>query len=47
MSGARETTLTYFIMQLSPLKPKSCAGHNFYTVQHYLIVFVRDEEEDQ
>ena len=29
---ARETTLTFFIIYLSPLKPKSYAGHNSHTV---------------
>ena len=32
MSHARETTLTVLVVQLSPLKWKSCAGHNFDTL---------------
>ena len=28
MSRTRETTHTFFVMYLSPLKPKSCAGNN-------------------
>ena len=32
MSCARETILTFFILYLSPLKLKSCAGHNSHTV---------------
>ena len=39
MSHARETTL---IMYLSPLKLKSCAGHNSHTVLDNLIIFGRD-----
>ena len=42
MLHARETTLTFFIMYLSPLKPKSCAGHNSHTVKDNLIIFGRD-----
>ena len=48
MSHARETTLTFFLMSLPPLKPKSCAGHNFHnsdTFRHILITFGRNEEE--
>ena len=47
MSRARETTLTFFIMKLPPLKPKSCALHNFDTLRHILIMLGRNEEEDQ
>ena len=48
MSHARETTLTFFfVMLLSPLKPKSYALHNFDTLRHILIMFCRNEEEDQ
>ena len=32
VSCARETTLTFFVMYLSPLKPKSFAGHHSHTV---------------
>ena len=28
MSRARETTLTFFVTYLSPLKPKACAAKN-------------------
>ena len=31
MTYARETTLTFFIMYLCPLKPKSSAGQNFHS----------------
>ena len=41
MSRARETTLTIFVMLLSLLKPKSCAGHNSQTVLDNLIIFGR------
>ena len=41
MSHARETTLTFSVMYLSPLKPESCAGHNSPTVSDNLI-FDRD-----
>ena len=48
MSHARETILTFlFVMKLAPLKPKSCAFHNFDTLRHILIMFCRNEEEDQ
>ena len=48
MSNARETTLTFFfIMELSPPKPKSCALHNFDTLRHIVIMFCRNEEEEQ
>ena len=47
MSCARETTPTVFLMKLSPLKPKSCAGHNSHNVSDNLVIFGRDEEEDQ
>ena len=43
MSYARETTLTLFIMKLSPLKPKSRALRNFDTLRHILIMFGRNE----
>ena len=46
MLRTRETTLTVFVM-LSVLKPKSCAGHNSHTVCDNLIIFGRDEEEEQ
>ena len=42
MSHARETTLTFIIINLSPLKPKSYAGHNSHTVWESLIIFDRD-----
>ena len=45
MSHARETTLTFFIMYLPPLKPNSCALHNFDTLKHILLMFGRNEEE--
>ena len=41
-SHARDTTLTFFVIYLSPLKPKSCAGHNTHTVRDDLIIFGRD-----
>ena len=48
MSSARETTLTFFFtMKLSPLKPKSCALHNFDTLRHNLIIFGRGIGNDQ
>ena len=46
MPHARETTLTFFIMKLPPLKPKACALHNFDTLRHVLIMFGRNEEEE-
>ena len=42
MSRAREMTLTFFVMLLSPLKLKSCAGHNSHTVCDNMIIFGRD-----
>ena len=42
MSFARETTLSFFVMYLSPLKPKSCAGHNSHIVSYNLIILGRD-----
>ena len=39
MSHARETTLTFFVMYVSSLKPKSCTGHNSHTVSGNLISF--------
>ena len=39
MSHARETTLTLFIMYLCPLKLKSCAAPNSYTVCDNLMIF--------
>ena len=42
MSPTRESTLTFFIMYLSPLKPKSCAGRNSHSVLDNLIIFDRD-----
>ena len=47
MPRARETTLTLFIVYLSSPKPKSCTGHNFDTLRHILILFGRNEEEEQ
>ena len=48
MSPARETTLTFFfVMWLSPLKPKSCVLHNFDTLRHILIIFGRGIGNDQ
>ena len=41
MSGARETTLTSFVLYLSPLKLKSCTGHNSHTACDNLILFGR------
>ena len=41
MLHARETTLTFFLMYLSPLKPKSCAGYNFHAVRDN-VIFDRD-----
>ena len=41
-SYAKETILTFFVMHLSPLKPKSCADHNSHTVWYNLIIFGRD-----
>ena len=38
---------SHFIMKLSPMKPKSCADHISHTVLDNLIIFGRDEEEDQ
>ena len=46
MVHARETTLTLFLW-LSPLKQKFCAGHNFNTLRHILIMFGRNKVEDQ
>ena len=34
MSRASETTLTFFIMCVCPLRLKSCAGRNFHTCEH-------------
>ena len=45
MFSAGETTLTFFIMLLSTLKPKSCAVHNFDTFRYILIMFGRNEED--
>ena len=42
MSRAREITLTFFVMYLSPLKPKSCTGHNSHTVSDEFILFDSD-----
>ena len=47
MLCAGETTLTFLIMYFSPLKPKSCAFHNFDTLRHILIMYGGNEEEDQ
>ena len=47
MSCAGQTILTIFVMQLSPLKPKSCALHNLDTLRHILIMFGRNEKKDQ
>ena len=47
MSRARETTPTFFVMYLSPLKQRSCAGHIFHTVCDNMIIFGGDSEEDQ
>ena len=41
MLCAKATTLTFFVMLLSPLKPKSCAGHNSYTVRDNWVIFGR------
>ena len=42
MLCARETTINFFLMYLSPLKPKPCAGHNAHTVSDNLIIFGRN-----
>ena len=47
MLRARETILTLFGLSLSPLKQKSCAGHNFDTLRHILIMYGRNDEMDQ
>ena len=48
MSHARDTTLTFFfVLWLSPLKPKSCALLNFDILRHILIKYGGNEEEDQ
>ena len=39
MSRRSETTLIFFVMYLSSLKSKSCAGHKSYTSQDNLIIF--------
>ena len=46
MSHARETTLAFFVMYSSPLKPKSYAGHNSNSGRDNLIMFSGNEEED-
>ena len=42
MLYARETSPIFFIMHLSPLKVKSCAGHNSHTILDDLIIFDMD-----
>ena len=42
MFHARKITLTFSVMYLSRLKPKTCAGHNSYTVAYKLIIFGND-----
>ena len=42
MSRARDTTFSFFVLYLSPLKWKSCAGHNSLAVRDNLTVFCRD-----
>ena len=42
MSGAKYITLTFFLIYLSPLEPKSCAGHNSHSILDYLKIFGRD-----
>ena len=42
MLCARETPLIFFVMYLSPLKPKSYTCHNSHTVSDNLILFDRD-----
>ena len=44
VSCAGKTSLTVFVMYLSPLKPKPCVLHNFVTLRHILIMFGRNEE---
>ena len=41
MSSAKETTIIFFVMFLSPLKPKSSTGHKSHTVSDNLILFDR------
>ena len=43
----QERQLSLSVIQLSLLKPKSCAGHNTHTVRDNLVIFGRDKEEDQ
>ena len=51
MLRAKETALTLFIMYISPLKQKlwthPCALHKFDALRHILVIFGRNEEEDQ
>ena len=47
MSYARETILTFFVMYLSLLKPKYCAGHNSHSVRDNLIIFGKDMYQDK
>ena len=42
----RDNSHCFRYIVISP-KPKSCAGHNPHTVTNNLIIFGRDEEEDQ
>ena len=47
MSHARETT--HFLLHYVVIYPEalSCALHNFDILRHILIMFCRNEEEDQ
>ena len=54
MSSARETTLTFFVMYLSPLTSKVYLLFNLFSklyvtiiLQWIVFIFGRDEEEDQ
>ena len=42
LSRARESTITFFSMKLSPLKQQSCAGNNVHTVKYNLIIYGRE-----
>ena len=42
LSFARETTLNFFLIYSSPLKPKYCTGNNSHTVWDNLILFGSD-----
>ena len=40
--NTRETTLTFFVIYLYPLKPNSSAGHTSHTVWDNLMIFGRN-----